>query len=54
MNDLLLTLRERGKKKGYTFDEKLLKEENVRVNIELQNFIKYNVVRCCAYTQYVV
>ena len=42
MNDLLLTFREKGKKKGYTFDEKLLKEENVRVNIELQNFIKNN------------
>ena len=42
MNDLLLTFREKGKKKGYNFDEKLLKEENVRVNIELQNFIKNN------------
>ena len=42
MNDLLLTFREKGKKKGYTFDEKLLKEENVRVNIEFQNFIKNN------------
>ena len=42
MNDLLLTFREKGKKKGYSFDEKFLKEENVRVNIELQNFIKNN------------
>ena len=42
MNDLLLTFREKGKKKGYSFNEKLLKEENVRVNIELQNFIKNN------------
>ena len=43
MNDLLLTFREKGKKKGFVFNEKLLKEENVRVNIELQNFIKNNV-----------
>jgi len=42
MNDLLLTFRDKGKKKGYTFNEKLLKEENARVNIELQNFIKNN------------
>ena len=42
MNDLLLTFRDKGKKKGYTFNEKLLKEENTRVNIELQNFIKNN------------
>lgn len=42
MNDLLLTFREKGKKKGYAFNEKLLKEENVRVNLELQNFIKNN------------
>jgi hypothetical protein len=40
MNDLLLTFREKGKKKGYYFNEKSLKEENARVNIELQNFIK--------------
>jgi t-SNARE complex subunit (syntaxin) len=42
MNDLLLTFREKGKKKGYYFNEKSLKEENARVNIELQNFIKNN------------
>ena len=42
MNDLLLSLREKGKKRGFTFDEANLKEENVRVNIELQNFIKSN------------
>ena len=42
MNDLLLSFREKGKSKGYQFDEKNLKEENVRVNIELQNFIKNN------------
>ena len=42
MNDLLLTFRDKGKKKGFTFNEKQLKEENVRVNIELQNFIKSN------------
>lgn len=42
MNDLLQTLRDKGKKKGYVFNEKYLKEENVRVNIELQNFIKSN------------
>jgi len=42
MNDLLLSFRERGKIKGYTFNENNLKEENVRVNIELQNFIKNN------------
>ena len=42
MNDLLLAFRDKGKKKGYTFNEKLLKEENARVNIELQNFIKNN------------
>ena len=42
MNDLLLIFREKGKKQGYSFNEKLLKEENVRVNIELQNFIKNN------------
>ena len=42
MNDLLLSFRERGKIKGYTFSENNLKEENVRVNIELQNFIKNN------------
>jgi t-SNARE complex subunit (syntaxin) len=37
-----LTFREKGKKKGYYFNEKSLKEENARVNIELQNFIKNN------------
>ncbi len=42
MNDLLLTFHEKGKKKGYVFDEKFLKVENIRENIELQNFIKYN------------
>ena len=42
MNDLLLSFRDKGKKKGFNFDEKSLKEENVRVNIELQNFIKNN------------
>ena len=42
MNDLLLSLRDKGKKRGFTFDEANLKEENVRVNIELQNFIKSN------------
>ena len=42
MNDLLLTFREKGKKKGYYFNEKSLKEENARINIELQNFIKNN------------
>ena len=42
MNDLLLSFRERGKIKGYTFNDNNLKEENVRVNIELQNFIKNN------------
>jgi t-SNARE complex subunit (syntaxin) len=42
MNDLLLTFREKGKKKGYYFNEKSLKEENARVNIELKNFIKNN------------
>ena len=42
MNDLLLSFRERGKIKGHTFNENNLKEENVRVNIELQNFIKNN------------
>ena len=42
MNDLLQAFRDKGKKKGFTFNEKLLKEENVRVNIELQNFIKNN------------
>ena len=42
MNDLLLSFREKGKKKGFSFDEKNLKEENVRENIELQNFIKNN------------
>ena len=42
MNDLLLSFRERGKIKGYTFNENNLKEENVRVNIDLQNFIKNN------------
>ena len=42
MNDLLLSFREKGRKKGFNFDEKQLKEENIRVNIELQNFIKSN------------
>ena len=42
MNDLLISFRDKGKKKGFNFDEKYLKEENVRVNIELQNFIKNN------------
>ena len=42
MNDLLITFREKGKKKGFIFNEKQIKEENVRVNIELQNFIKNN------------
>ena len=42
MNDLLQAFRDKGKKKGFTFNEKLLKEENVRVDIELQNFIKNN------------
>ena len=42
MNDLLQAFRDKGKKKGFTFNEKFLKEENVRVNIELQNFIKNN------------
>ena len=42
MNDLLLVFREKGKKKGFTFDEKLLKDENVRINIQLQDFIKKN------------
>ena len=42
MNDLLISFRDKGKKKGLNFDEKYLKEENVRVNIELQNFIKNN------------
>lgn len=43
MNDLLITFREKGKKKGFIFNEKQIKEENVRVNIELQNFIKNNL-----------
>ena len=42
MNDLLLVFREKGKKKGFTFDEKLLKDENVRINIQLQDFIRKN------------
>ena len=42
MNDLLIPFRDKGRKKGFNFDEKYLKEENVRVNIELQNFIKNN------------
>ena len=42
MNDLLLSFLEKGRKKGFNFDEKQLKEENIRVNIELQNFIKSN------------
>ena len=42
MNDLLSTFRDKGKKKGFTFNEKLLKDENVRINLELQNFIKNN------------
>ena len=42
MNDLLITFSEKGKKKGFFFNEKQIKEENVRVNIELQNFIKNN------------
>ena len=45
MNDLLLSFRDKGKKKGFNFDENYLKEENVenvKVNIGLQNFIKNN------------
>ena len=42
MNDLLEGFRKKGREKGFNFDEKYLKEENVRVNIELQNFIKNN------------
>lgn len=42
MNDLLLTFRDKGKKKGFTFNEKLLKDENVRINVELQDFIQKN------------
>ena len=45
MNDLLITFRDKGKKKGFNFDENYLKEENVenvKVNIGLQNFIKNN------------
>jgi len=42
MNDLLITFREKGKKKGFTFNEKNLKEENIPVNLELQDFIKLN------------
>ena len=42
MNDLLLVFREKGKKKGYTFNEKLLKDEKVRINVELQGFIQKN------------
>ena len=36
MNDLLLSFLE----KGYTFNENNLKDEKIRVNIELQNLIK--------------
>ena len=42
MNDLLVVFREKGKKKGYTFNEKLLKDEKVRINVELQGFIQKN------------
>ena len=42
MNDLLLTFRDKGRQKGFNFNDRSLKEENVRVNIELQNFIKNN------------
>ena len=45
MNDLLISFRDKGKKKGFNFDENYLKEENVenvKVNIGLQNFIKNN------------
>ena len=42
MNDLLKILRDKGKKKGFYFNEKELKEENVRVNLELQEFIRKN------------
>ena len=42
MNDLLEVFRSKGKKKGYTFNEKLLKDEKVRINVELQDFIQKN------------
>jgi len=42
MNDLLEVFRNKGKKKGYTFNEKLLKDEKVRINVELQGFIQKN------------
>ena len=42
MNDLLVVFRDKGKKKGYTFNEKLLKDEKVRINVELQGFIQKN------------
>ena len=42
MNDLLKIFRSKGEKKGFNFDEKLLKNENVRINVELQTFIQKN------------